>query len=292
VAQAVGGERERAGLECALERHSRAGQGADGVGHQPEVGALRLDEGPAHRSPVAGHHDARRRGQAQHDVHAERPVEREAVGAVRGRRRLLDQVAGQQHIDVGDVHDQVSVGVATARVQQLDHPVAEVEGGGGGEGPVGREDEGVEDLLPVRVVGVVAVVALDPLAGRRRGRGGVLVGVDRHVAVHPAEGGVPERVVEVAVGVDHRNHLTGGQAAQVVDHPRRGEAGAVGVDHHEAAVAPDGGHVDVEPVVARYPDPCRHLGEVGHGRTPARPPLPAAQLVSIPPSTGMVVPVT
>ena len=41
--------------------------------------------------------------------------------------RLLDQVAGQQHVRVGHPDHQVAAGVAASRVHELDQPVAEIQ---------------------------------------------------------------------------------------------------------------------------------------------------------------------
>ena len=78
--------------------------------------------------------------------------------AVRRGRRLLDQVAGEQHVGVGDPDHQVAGGVAAAGVDQLDHPVAEVEH----RAPrrtCGRRSTtlGRQHLVAVRVVGGVGV---------------------------------------------------------------------------------------------------------------------------------------
>ena len=64
--------------------------------------------------------------QSDHHVEGVGPLEREAVRAVRRGRGLLDEVAGQHHVAVRDAHHEVAAGVPAARVDELDHPVAEV----------------------------------------------------------------------------------------------------------------------------------------------------------------------
>ena len=114
---------------------------------------------------------------------------------------------------------------------------------------VGQHDLGGEDLVAVRVVGVLrAYRSLDvarPRAPSRSARR--LVGVDREVAVRLAERGVAEGVVEVLVGVDdpgHRRRRRGGVRRR---RPRAPRGRAVGVDHQQAAVAAHQRDVDVEP---------------------------------------------
>ena len=136
--------------------------------------------------------------QPEHDVEGERPVHREAVRAEAGhaltKRRLLDQVTGEQHVRVGHPDHQVAAGVAASRVHELDHPVAEIERDGGGERRVGRHDLGRQHLVAVRVGEVVRVVVprLDPLARRDRVLGGHLVRVHRDRAVLPRKTPLPK----------------------------------------------------------------------------------------------------
>ncbi len=177
--------------------------------------------------------------------------------------RLLDQVAGQQHVRVGHPDHQVAAGVAASRVHQLDHPVAEVERDGGGERRVGRHDLGRLHLLAVRVVEVVRFVVdrLDPLAGRDGVLGGHLVRMHGDRAVLRQEGAVAEGVVEVLVGVHDRDHLAGAERADVLDHLAGGDGRGVGVDDEQAGRPADQRDVDVEPLVASDPDVVGDLGE-------------------------------
>ena len=78
------------------------------------------------------------------------------------QHRLLDQVAGQQHVGVGHPDHEVSAGVAAAGVDQLDLPVAEVERHGRGERRVRGHDLGGLHLVAVRVVDVVGLVVGAP----------------------------------------------------------------------------------------------------------------------------------
>ena len=64
----------------------------------------------------------------------------------------------------------------------------------------------------MRVVGLVVVQPLDALARLDRPLGRGLVGVDRHAVA--GEDAVAEGVVEVLVGVDHRDDLAGEGAHQ------------------------------------------------------------------------------
>jgi hypothetical protein len=68
-----------------------------------------------------------RRGRRGHEVEQARdragPLQRVGV-AILWRAALLDQVAGKEHGRVGDDHDDVVVGVAAAKVAQLDRTAA------------------------------------------------------------------------------------------------------------------------------------------------------------------------
>ena len=135
---------------------------------------------------------------------------------------------------------------------------------------VRRHDRGLGDLLRA-MVAARQRRSLDLLAVRDGVERRHLVGGDRDLAVLLAERRVAEDVVDVLVGVDQPDHRTRREPAEVGDDLlgclRRG----MGVDHEQAGLALDHGDVDVVPLVARDPDPCGHLCEVGHGREPTAP---------------------
>ena len=126
----------------------------------PIVVALLLDEVAVDRGAVAGHDHARRTWSGPSTMSR---LSGHSIGQESspndGASRLLDEVAGQQHVGVGDPHHEVAAGVAAAGVDQLDQPVAEVEGHRGGERVVGQHDLGRQHVVAVRVVGVVGVRA-------------------------------------------------------------------------------------------------------------------------------------
>jgi hypothetical protein len=96
---------------------------------------------------------------------------------------------------------------------------------------VGQHDLGADHIRGVGVVRVVGVALLGPVTPLLELGGGVFVGVDRHRTVGGPERDVAERVVEVPMGVDDVNDVTGPEPSYVVDDLPRGRRGAVGVDH-------------------------------------------------------------
>ena len=192
------------------------------------------------------------------------------VHPVDRRTALLDQVAGEQDVDVVDPHDRVTVGVAAAGMRELHLPVAEVEDADGGEGVVGDHDLGLEDLVAARVVGGLVVPLLDPLAGVDRARGGLLVRVDGHAAEGFPEGAVAEGVVEVLMGVEDRGHRTDPERAYVVHDRARRPARGLGVDDQQPVRTTDQTHVQVEPLLPGHPHPVGHLSESRHAGEPSK----------------------
>ena len=219
--------------------------------------------------------------QAEHDVEGERPLHRVAVVAEPGhavpRLGLLDQVAGQQHVGVGDPDDEVAGGVAAAGVHQLDQPVAEVEGDRRGEGARPARTTSVAcDLGVPRVVAPAAAAARtlsrSPPArcARRRSRGR-----DRHRAVRRRKHAVAEGVVEVLVGVDrpqHRQARSRRRSATTLAGQRRPRRGCRPTSRPASPATTE--TLTSQPRVARDPDavgdlgePCRSVGS----RAPDRP---------------------
>ena len=155
-------------------------------------------------------------------------------------------------------------------VHQLDRAVAEVDRRDRGEGVVRRHDRGLGDLVGP-VVAAIHRRCLHLLAVGDGVERCHLVGGDRDLAVLLAEGRVAEDVVDVLVGVHQPHHRPRGEPAEVGDDLRGRLGRGVGVDDEQAGLALDHGDVDVVPLVARDPDPVRHLCELRHGREPTSP---------------------
>ena len=101
-----------------------------------------------------------------------------------------------------------------------------------------------------------------PTRGELRRGGGLLVGVDRdRRRTPPRKVRVAEAVVEVLVGVDHLDDLAGAERPDVVDHLARPPAEAWVSTTSSPRSPRTTRHVDVEPRVARDPDPVGDLGE-------------------------------
>jgi hypothetical protein len=146
-------------------------------------------------------------------------------------------------------------------VDELERPVAEVDDADRRERFRGRLDPGGEHLAGVRVGGVGGVPLLGARPGLdRRGRG-LLVREQRDRGEARPEHRVAEGVVEVRVGVDHRDHLVAGHATQRVEDLAHRPLGGVGVHDDEATLSADDCDVDVEPGVPGHPDPVGDLGE-------------------------------
>ena len=114
----------------------------------------------------------------------------------------------------------------------------------------------------VRVVGLLVVQRLDPLAGghgalgrRPRGRGSGPRRTPRGTSPLPNVWSKCSWVLTTA------DHLAGAEPAYVVDDRAGRRARRVGVDDQQPAVAADEGDVDVEPLVPGHPDPVGDLGE-------------------------------
>ena len=94
------------------------------LGDGPELGHLADDEPPIADGAVAG--DDRPGRQLDEPLDRGRPVEREAVAEER-RRIVLQEVAGEEDVCVGDPNDDVVVGVAAAEIGELDRAAARVD---------------------------------------------------------------------------------------------------------------------------------------------------------------------
>ena len=94
---------------------------------------------------------------------------------------LLDQVAGGEHVGIGDADHEVARGVAAAGVDQLDLRFAEVETirTEGKRCVRQATTQGLQDLLGVRIVRLRAELFLGALARLERVLGGPVVGVHR-----------------------------------------------------------------------------------------------------------------
>ena len=141
----------------------------------------------------------------------QRPLHRVAVGA-EGRHvpgvGLLDQVAGEQHVGVGDAHDQVAARVAAAGVDQLDEAVAEVERDRRRERALGTTTS-VAATSAQR--GSSSSAAEARTSAACSGRVSAAVSWQIELRALRLEHAVAERVVEVLVAVDgaqHRQALT------------------------------------------------------------------------------------
>ena len=105
-------------------------------------------------------------------------------------------------------------------------------------------DLGRLHLVAVRVVGasVGVVQPLDPLARRDRALGGDLVGVDRERRRTPCgTSALPKVWSKCSWVLTIPTTSPDTEPAYVVDHLARGQAGGVGVDDQQAAVAADQG---------------------------------------------------
>ena len=110
-----------------------------------------------------------------------------------------------------------------------------------------------------RVVG--AGELLQRRAAGRQGLGRRLVGDHRQPVVRLGEDHVAEGVVEVLVGVDHRDDVADAEPAHVVQRRAALDLGGVGVDDQQAPVAADDADVDVEGLEAGHPAAVGDLHE-------------------------------
>src|SRR6266545_6122452 len=119
-------------------RHEVRVQRPDGLRDPGDLRLLGRDEGAVHDVAVPGYDSAGSGLRGEQPGQGVRPVEREAVVAVAGRRRFLDEIPGEHHACVGNDDHQVAVGVAATEVAQRDLTVAEVECGQVADQPVRR----------------------------------------------------------------------------------------------------------------------------------------------------------
>jgi hypothetical protein len=188
-------------------RHPGGVQFPDQAGHPGQLRLLGPREPRADRAAVPGHQHVAVAEQGQQTGRGHRPVERKAVRPVHRRAGLLDHVADQPRSRVGHVRQQVVVGVGAAEVDQLDGPVAEVEGVPVTDHLAGQVGGWGDDHFVPLIGGFLA--AGDPPREQRpldlvqMGRHPDVT-VNRRVQVRArAEPLVAEAVIEVSVGVDH-----------------------------------------------------------------------------------------
>ena len=220
-------------------------------------------EVPVDGRAVPGHHDGAVGAQLQAHVESQRPLHREGVGPVRRWPGLLDQVPGHEHVGVGHADHEVAGGVRPAGVHQLQDPVAEVDHGGGGEGPVRQDHRAGVDLAGHRLLAVVRRAVGGPPSQLVHAR---LVGVDgQRLAEGLAERRGAEHVVVVGVRRDNADHLAGAERPRGLDELTADAGGDVRVDDDQPPLPADDGRADVEPGVPGHPDAVGDLGEGGGG---------------------------
>ena len=130
-----------------------------------------------------------------------REVERERIAEERGIA-LDHDVAGEAGAGVRHPDDEVVVGVGAAHVRKLDRAAADVDGREGVDQPVGRHEVETQDV--VGLVGeLLRGVSLLLLAGLEEERRAASVTPDRGGHLRAEKDCVAERVVRVAVRVDH-----------------------------------------------------------------------------------------
>jgi hypothetical protein len=219
-----------------------------------ELAELALDEGPIADRPVA--RNDRPADEAEEAPHGRRPLDRVAVAEVR-HRVVLEEIAGEEDVGIGENDDDVGIGVAAAQVREVYPATADVEGRRLDERPLGRVDDQGGD--------VVCEVG----EGRQQGRALLLAVLDeaRAAPLVPPDRGRPEVVVAedvvgVPVGVDDQADRERRQACDV-GNQLLGVAGRrARVDDEGLAVAEHHPDLLVVEAVATGEDPVAHLQPV------------------------------
>jgi len=179
---------------------------------------------------------------------------------------VLEEITREEHAGIGDFDEDVRIGMPAAEEVQLDLPFADVQVRVLREGPIGRDDLGLGDVL-----GEIRV-----LLGDHRLRLVGVVAQDRHaVCVAPDRGRpehrVPERVVRVPVGVDDERHRVLRQLSQVLEDLAALARGEARVDHEDVRPAEDHADLLVVEAIALREDPVADLDpgsrSLGHARS-------------------------
>ncbi len=260
-------------IEAQLARRDPPGQNRQ-PGKRQRLG---LREGLAGVVAVAGHDDAV--DERHEGSRGRRPVERVAV-AKEGDCAVLDEVAGEEHARAGDGDDDVVVGVAATQVAELDRPLADPDRRLRREGPVGRIDDDLEEV--VSKIGLRDGDRPPPrLAGPGHERHAPLVTPDR---CRP-ENMVAEGVIEVAVRVHDDRDGCPGQLPKIGQDLARLGVGRARIDDERLVAAQHDPDVLVVERIATHEDAVADLDpavlDAHDGMVPSEPVAYPARMPSI-----------
>lgn len=92
----------------------------DASSHRCEVGQLVNDEVTGDRTSMSGYDDVRLADLLEQECQGGWPVQREAAGPVHGWARFLEDITDDPGLCVGDVDDEVVIGVTPSQRKELD----------------------------------------------------------------------------------------------------------------------------------------------------------------------------